>query len=131
MKNKDIIKAALQNLLTNTEIDLKKTVSDYFSHNYHQIVNGKHLPYRDFINHMQLLHQIIKSLDIEFVAIAENENTVFTHHHIRAVKYNHEKIHIQVMAQFTLERGKIIQCNELTHLISGSGQDHDLGSRVA
>lgn len=130
MNNKDIINAALQEIITPSHDFSIERIAYYFNANYRQTVNGEVLLYADFVKHVRLLHQVLKSVEIKIIAMVEEGDIVFSHHHVLALKHNGSKMHTQVMAQFTLQDAKIIQCDELTHLISGHDDDHDLGSRV-
>lgn len=82
------------------------------------------------MKHIQHLQQVLQSVTLNIIAIAQNDNVVFTHHHVLAIKKDGSQVHTQVIAQFTLCDDKIIQCDELTYLLSGTKQDEDLGSRV-
>jgi len=130
MSNKAIIKAALQAVIANVNGFSIEVIASYFSVNYHQNVNGNVLFYDDFVKHIAALYQVLKSVEITIIAMVQDGQTVFSHHHVHAKKYDGSEVHTQVIAQFTLQDGKIIQCDELTHLITGSDEDHDLGSRT-
>lgn len=130
MKNSVIIKAALQEVLTHSQSDYSEKIARYFSVDYRQTVNGNVLLYKDFIKHIAFLHQELTAIQITIIAMAEEGDTVFSHHQVQTTKHDGTKTHTQVMAQFTIREGKIIQCNELTRLIVGGDDDHDLGSRL-
>lgn len=129
MKNTKIVVQALQEIITNNTYD-ETIVIRYFSPDYIQYVDGKTIDYLHFIAHVKVLKQTLAKASIKFIAIAENKETVFTHHHVIATKYDGSQIIAQVIAHFTLHEGRIIQCNELTHPIAGGEEDYDLGSRT-
>ena len=45
------------------------------------------------------------------------------------VDLNNDKIRAKVIAVFEFKDQKLISCDELTHLIEGSNDDRDMGSR--
>ena len=61
--------------------------------------------------------------------MASEDGTVFTHHHVRVEKQKGQQSEIEVLARFTLSAGLIVRGDELTRLVSGAHDDHDLGSR--
>ena len=44
-------------------------------------------------------------------------------------KYSGGKVKAKVIALFVIKDNKIVLCDELTHVIAGSSEDRDLGSR--
>lgn len=130
MTNKLIVQTALQQLLSHIQTFSPQIINQYFSTEYKQTVNGKELAYPAFMKHIQHLQQVLQSVTLNIMAIAQNDNIVFTHHQVLAIKKDGSQVHTQVIAQFTLYDDKIIQCDELTYLLSGTQQDEDLGSRV-
>ncbi|WP_392562384.1 nuclear transport factor 2 family protein [Orbus sturtevantii] len=129
MKNKLIVETALRAVITEPNDCHDQTIAQYFSPDYRQVADGNELNYDDFVKHIKRLHQVLQYATITVVAIVEEQETVFTHHHVFASKHDGTRIHTQVFAQFTLKHGKIVQCDELTRLIVGDQQDHDLGYR--
>lgn len=112
--------------------DMKAVNEDYaqyISKDYVQCVDGEILKYNGFIDHMKALKKSVKSLTIVFHDVITEGNKVVTRHTAYAVKKNNKEVEVQVIAIFEVKDGKIISCNELTHMRKGETADRDLGSR--
>lgn len=129
MNNKQFIHQALTEVL-GTEIGSLDVVKKYFSEDYEQVVNGKTIDFNEFIAHLKVLKNATESISITIKSIAEGDSCVHTQHVAQAVKKNGSKSKFEVFANFQLENGKILRCEELTRMISGDESDHDLGSRT-
>jgi hypothetical protein len=103
--------------------------SKYFSTNYIQSVDGKSLNYDAFVNHLNALKSAMKSLKVTFRYLVAEDDKVATIHIVEGEKKNGTKIKAQVNAVFQIRDGKLIHCDELTHLYLGTKEDKDLGSR--
>ncbi len=124
---KQFIQAAFNNVLEN--LPLADSVCDkYFSKNYIQYVDGKKLNYDDFILHLKMLQLKMKSIKITFKHIIVEDDKVATLHIVDGIKNDGEEVKVQVNALMQVQEGKIILCDELTHLIQGQASDKDLGS---
>jgi hypothetical protein len=129
MSNKSqFVTDALHKIVGQPEHD-ENQIARYFSPEYQQVVDGKSLDYRGFVEHMALLKSLTKAMKVSILAMACEENTVLTHHHVRVEKQKGQQSEIEVLARFTLSAGLIVRCDELTRLVSGAHDDHDLGSR--
>jgi ketosteroid isomerase-like protein len=129
MTPEKIVLAALQQVVANP-LHQPELIAEYFSHDYQQLADGNALDYAQFIQHMALLKQITQRMTLEVIAIAEQGETVLTHHRVEVEKRDGSRSSIKVLAHFTVRDGKICACDELTKLLSGSHEDQDLGSRV-
>ncbi|MFB5082388.1 nuclear transport factor 2 family protein [Raoultella sp. C349492] len=127
-KQSQIVMDALREIITNPQHEEDK-IALYFSPDYQQQVDGKSLDYRGFVGHMALLKALTTGMTLSVLAIAGDENTVFTHHHVKVDKKSGQQSEIAVMARFTLASGRIVRCDELTRLLVGEPEDRDLGSR--
>ena len=98
-------------------------VNKYFSVNYEQTTDGKVSDYKAFTDHLIALKEHIEKIELTIVAIAQNGNTVFTHHNVIAHKRNGTVATYQVLAHFTVDgnEGKILRCNELIRQTDGEG----------
>ncbi len=105
-------------------------IAEYFSPDYQQFVDGKTLDYDQFVQHMALLKKLTRRMNIRFLAVVAEGNSVFTHHQVAIEKNNGACSETMVMAHFTLCGGKILRCDELTYQVSGQSEDKDLGSRL-
>jgi len=121
---KESFKAVVEDLTYN-----EAAVEKYFSKKYVQKVDGKELDYQGFCQHMKVQKQALKHLSTDFITLVQEGGIVFTHHIVNMETKEGRSASIQVIAEFHVEEGKIIYCNELTHLRSGDEQDRDLGSR--
>lgn len=133
---KEIVVTQYRELLENTFRDLfnpDKSVEDlkpYFSLDYRQWVDGKTLDYQGFFQHVAALKGVISTAHIEFIEYLEKDDTAADIHDVFVTKKSGEKVHIRVMAFFTFENQQIKSVKELTYLLSGSSENHDLGSRL-
>jgi hypothetical protein len=129
MKNlSQIVTDALQAVISHPGHDEKK-IAHYFSPDYQQIVDGHHLDYAQFVQHLAVLKSHTRQMEVNVKALATEEDTVFTHHSVAVEKSSGDKSEFEVFARFTLAAGKIIRCEELTRMVSGTADDRDLGSR--
>lgn len=106
-------------------------IAKLFSADYRQQVDGKTLDYMQFVQHMALLKQLTRSMTLEMVAIAGQDDSVLTHHRVRVEKRDGSLSLVKVLAHFTVRDGKICACDELTQLLEGDRADRDLGSRMS
>ena len=125
---KEVIIGLFKDVLEAPSLD-EKIVSDYVSPRYVQNVDGVTLDYADFIAHMRKQKSVLAALSVEFVAMVEENATVFTHHIVDAEKKDGSRLRVQVLAQFVIRDGKLLRCDELTRLLSGAEGDRDIGSR--
>ncbi|MDI6539872.1 nuclear transport factor 2 family protein [Pantoea ananatis] len=105
-------------------------VACYFDKSYMQWVDGKNLGYDEFVDHIAFLKSHTKSMKVNVLATAEEQNTVFTQHQVLVEKSTGEESLIEVFARFVFAEGKIIRCEELTRQLKGDPSDRDLGSRL-
>lgn len=115
----------VENMAANEE-----TYSTYFSEKYIQHVDGKTLGYKEFVDHMKAQKAAMKSVEVSFEHIVAEGDKICTVHSVNGVKKNGEKIGFKIIALFQIKEGKIIFCDELTHLTMGTRADKDLGSRI-
>jgi ketosteroid isomerase-like protein len=105
-------------------------VTAFFSPDYVQDVDGKVLNYAEFVKHLGVLKSTVEKEVITLQKVATNGPTVADIHIVDAQKKNGETIRLKVIAFYTIENGKIVRLEELTHLLKGSAEDRDLGSRL-
>ncbi len=118
---------ALNTVLSQPEHQ-ETTIGNFFAPDYRQTVNGISLNYRDFVSHLAILKQLTRSMTVKVLTIASQENRVLTHHQVTACKTGGGKSVSEVFACFTVREGRIVECQELTRLISGATEDNELGS---
>ncbi|MCI0381578.1 MAG: nuclear transport factor 2 family protein [Chlamydiae bacterium] len=127
MKNKHFIQNVLKEILENLDAD-EKVISQYFSPNYIQHVDGHTLNYDEFVQHMKKQKSILRSVKVTIDHCVAEENGVSTVHRVEAIKKDGRKLIVKVVAYFKLENGKITLCDELTKLLTGEKEDQDIGS---
>ncbi|WP_404317138.1 hypothetical protein [Malaciobacter canalis] len=128
MKKKELIKKIFSEVLGASSVDTK-IIEKYISFDYIQNVDGNTLDYDGFINHMKKQKEVIKSLDVDFLAIAQDGENVFTNHIVTAVKKDESIVKVKVIAQFVIKNNLLVKCDELTQMLSGKDEDKDIGSR--
>lgn len=106
------------------------SVDRYMAPDYRQRVDGKTLDLPAFKQHLARQRDVVASMSVNFRAMAGDDDIVFSHHDVDVIMHNGDTLRIQVLAQFTVAEGKIIACDELTHLLQGPASEKDLGSRV-
>ncbi|PAF42376.1 nuclear transport factor 2 family protein [Helicobacter sp. 11S02596-1] len=128
MQTKAIVQECFQKILEEGKID-NTTIEHYFSKNYTQCVNGIQIDFENFKSHLHKQRETIQTITIKFITLLAEGNIVFTNHLVNARKKDGTHSVFKVLAQFSLEDGKIIACDELTQLLEGNQKDSDLGSR--
>jgi len=126
--NKELVMTAFRDIFESEQFDIE-VVARYFSSDYIQHVDGATIDYEQFIKHLKEQRIAVASFHVSFLSIASEDNIVFTNHLVTAIKKDGGKIKVKVMAQFTVKDGKIVACDELTHMLSGADEDRNLGSR--
>jgi len=127
-KMKNFIKLVFKDVIENIEAN-EAIISQYFSPNYIQHVNGTVLNYDDFVQHMKAQKSILKSIKIVIDHCVVDKNMIATVHQAHAYKKDGTEIIAKVIAYFEIEDGKIVLCDELTQLIRGNKEDENIGSR--
>lgn len=128
MNNKYIIIQAFKEILEDGKID-NETVKKYFHKDYIQEVNGAKINYDEFKLHLIKQRQSIENISIKFNTILSYENIIFSNHNVNCIKKDGSFCFFKVIAEFRIKDGKIIFCDELTHLIKGKQSDTDMGQR--
>lgn len=124
---KDFIEKTFQDVIENMQAD-EEIISQYFSSDYIQYVDGHMLDYPGFIQHMKKQKTLINSAKVTIDHFVADANKICTVHRVDIQKKNDEKISVKVIAYFEIENGKIILCDELTKLLQGGEEDHNIGS---
>lgn len=106
----------------------EKVISQYFSPNYIQHVDGHTLNYSDFVQHMKVQKTMLDSCKVSIQHYVREGNTLCTVHQVDAVKKNGCEIAVLVISYIEVENGKITLCNELTRLLKGAKEDQEIGS---
>lgn len=123
-----VVQTALQLVVGNPQHQ-PMLITELFSRDYCQMVDGNTLNFEQFLQHMALLKQITRSMTLEILAMVAEGDAVLTHHLVNVEKHDGSQSQIRVLAHFTVRNGKIQSCVELTRLLVGEHEDRDLGSR--
>ncbi len=126
--NKAFIKRMFREVIEQDEFD-EQTVSRYFSPKYVQRVDGKTLDFHGFSDHLRALKGALTNVRVTFEQMVAEDNKVMEIHRVDADKHAGGKIATKVIALFVIEDGKVVLCDELTHLEEGAATDKDLGAR--
>ncbi len=125
---KDWIQGTFAQVVENPNVD-EATISQYYSQDFIQRVDGHTLNYHDFVNHMKALRDVFDTLKITIERCMIQGNSYFTIHRADGVKKNGEKVVARVIAYYEVKDGKITLCDELVKILVGEKEDEDLGSR--
>ncbi|PWN71075.1 hypothetical protein C1631_000145 [Chryseobacterium phosphatilyticum] len=126
---KNFIREVFTHVLENPVFD-EILIEKYFSKDYVQFVDHQQLHYKEFVLHIKKLKEKISEQKIEIIHYAENGNVIFTHHLVESLLKDGSIAKHKVLAEFTIQHGTIIQCDELTLLLEGSLSEKNLGSEV-
>lgn len=124
-----LIEKALESML-DPEAPVEE-LSEFFSPDYKQDADGATLDFTDFLAHARDLKSTISSGSVTFETMIVDGPTIADIHIVSATKINGDKVCVKVIAFYTVEHGKITRVDELTHLLSGSAEDRNLGSRMS
>lgn len=125
--NKELVKKAIIYAIENRDPNLD--YSKYISKDYVQHVDGKTFNFAQYVQHMEHIKNILKSMSVFFQDIIAEGNKVVTVHIVKGTKEDGTEMAAKVIALFTVKDGKIVSCDELTHMIKGQEEDRDMGSR--
>ena len=128
VQNKQFVQNMFRDVIENPRAN-SSIYKKYFSTDFVQYVDGKKNDYPHFLLHLQALKTAIKTVSIAVEHIVAEGDKVATVHTARGVKRDGSTFATQVNAVFQVKDSKIVLCNELTHLLTGSESDRDLGSR--
>lgn len=116
---------AFTNPATKAEQFAELMTSDYI-----QRVDGKQLDYAGFLRHSETLRASLVSSSVTFEHIVTDGVSAATVHVAEAIKVGGERIRLKIIAYYQFRGNRISLVDELTHLLEGTAQDRDLGSRM-
>lgn len=100
----------------------------YFASSYEQVADGAVLNLSEFKQHLLTLKQLTRSMTVTVVAMAQQDEHVFSRHQVSVEKRNGERSMVEVIAHFQWREGKIVRCDELSRVIDGDQSDRALAS---
>jgi predicted SnoaL-like aldol condensation-catalyzing enzyme len=127
--NKSLIERAFHDVFASDAFD-EGAITRYFSPQYVQKTDGRTLDFPGFVAHVCELKRTLKNVKITFERMVAEGSSVVSIHRAEAEKVAGGKIAIRVFALFVIDEGKIVHCDELTHLERGVAEDRDLASRL-
>lgn len=127
--NRSLLKSAFQEVFASDTFD-ESAIARYFSPLYSQKTDGHELDFHGFVSHIRELKRTLKNIRITFERMVAEGSNVSSIHRAEAEKIGGGKITVLVSALFVIDEGKIVLCDELTHLEQGAASDHDIASRT-
>ena len=127
-KFKQLVLDTFSTIFREDGIHLEK-ISEYFDPAYKQYVDDHVLNYEEFVAHLEVLKNVLKSSHITVEHLVEEDDKVVSVHIVDGVKKDGNKVKVKVISFFKFFNDKIILCDELTHPLGGGEADRDLGSR--
>lgn len=127
MVRTSFIQKVFNEVIENMDAD-ESVISQYFSPDYIQHVDGHTLNYTEFVEHMRVQKTVLESAKVSIEKCIETENKICTVHRVDAVKKNGDCLAVKLVAYFEVEDGKITFCDELTYLLHGHKTDKNIGS---
>jgi hypothetical protein len=101
----------------------------YMSTDYVEHIDGKVFNFKQWLHHMNGLKGLMKSYTLTFDEIVAEKNQLAASYVVHATKKDGSKLDIRIIAIFKIKNGKMIYCDELTHVINGAPSDKNIGSR--
>jgi predicted SnoaL-like aldol condensation-catalyzing enzyme len=126
--NKSLVKRAFQEVFASNAFD-ENVIASHFSPRYVQKTDGRTLDFSGFVAHVRELKRTLKNVEITFERLVAEGANVVSIHRAEAEKIAGGRIALRVFALFVIDDGKIVFCEELTHLELGAAEDRDLASR--
>ncbi|MBY7957370.1 nuclear transport factor 2 family protein [Vibrio fluvialis] len=127
MELKRLTHAALLAVIEAEHVD-EREVERYFASSYQQVADGAVLNLSEFKQHLLTLKQLTRSMTVTVVAMAQQDEHVFSRHQVSVEKRNGERSMVEVIAHFQWREGKIVRCDELSRVIDGDQSDRALAS---
>lgn len=126
--NKELIQRMFRDVIEPDAFD-ENVINRYFSPTYIQKVDGKTLDFAGFGDHMRAVKAAITNTRVTVDLMMAEGNKVIDIHHVAADKRGGGQVRVRVVALFEIKDGKIVRCDEDTHVEEGGAADKDLGSR--
>ncbi|HEX4246986.1 MAG TPA: nuclear transport factor 2 family protein [Pseudonocardia sp.] len=108
--------------------EAETAVARHFSPDYVQVTDGNRLEYKEFVEHIKHLRGVIASGTVEVHEAVRNGDLVADRHTMRATKVDGGEVvgDCYAFTRYAAD-GRIVRVHELSHIITGSKADHDLG----
>ena len=103
--------------------------SKYMSNQYIEHIDGQTVNYQHWLHHMLDLKNMMNSYSLSFDEIVAEDNQIATSYVVHATKKDGTKLDIRIIAIFKIQNGKMIYCDELTHLLNGPTSEKNLSDK--
>lgn len=103
--------------------------SKYMSNQYIEHIDGQIFNYQQWLHHMLDLKGMMKSYQLSFDEIVAEGDQIATSYVVHATKKDGTKLDIRIIAIFKIQNGKMIYCDELTHLLNGPASEKNLSDQ--
>jgi hypothetical protein len=96
-----------------------------------QHADGVTLDFSGFVDHVRELKRTVRNVRVDFEEMVAEGNKVMEIHRVEGEKRASGKFTVRLMSLWMLEEGKIVLCDELSHVVQGAPEDRNLGSRIS
>ncbi len=100
--------------------------SKYMSDQYIEHIDGQTFNFQQWLHHMLTIKQMMKSYQLTFDEIVVEGDQIATSYVVHAIKKDGTHLDIRIIALFKIQNGKMIYCDELTHLLNGPANQKNL-----
>jgi predicted SnoaL-like aldol condensation-catalyzing enzyme len=129
-QNKLLIKEMFRDMFESDSFD-ERVIHRYFSPSYVQHADGTTLNFSGFADHVREVKRTVAKLQVTFEQMLAEGSKVMEIHRVEGEKWDGSKFAVRLMSFWLIEGGKIVLCDELSHLEQGAPEDRDLGSRTS
>jgi predicted SnoaL-like aldol condensation-catalyzing enzyme len=134
-RNKAIIQRMFRDLFERDAVD-EQAIARYFGPSYVQKSDGTTLDFAGFVDHVREVKKSLTNMKVTFEQMVAEGNKVMEIHVVEAdlaatEKRAGGKIKVRLITLWEIRDGKIVLCDELSHLEQGPAEDRDLGSRTS
>lgn len=128
--NKALVRQMFRDVLETDSFD-ERVILRYFSPAYVQRVDGKTLRFPEFVDHVRELKHTVTNLRFTFEEMIAEGEKVMEIHRVEGEKRAGGKFTVRLFSLWEIGKGKIISCDEISHVEGGAPEDRDLGSRTS
>jgi hypothetical protein len=101
----------------------------YISTDYVEQIDGETFNFQQWLHHMNGIRGMMKSYQLSFNEIVAEGDQIAASYDVHAVKKDGTTLDIRIIAIFTVKNGKMVACDELTHMMSGPQTDQNLSDK--
>jgi hypothetical protein len=103
--------------------------SKYISKDYIEHIDGQTFNYQQWLHHMLSIKNMMKAYNLSFDEIVVEGDQIATSYVVHATKKDGSKLDIRIIAIFKIKNGKMVYCDELTHLLNGPASEKNLSDK--